>query len=80
MTCKFRSDEPSLSSRKENVFESRRVRTQPFTRMESIGAELLSASLIGVAEIMREDCCAWQIRQVKGMKSNDVEAARAGRI
>ena len=38
---------------KEKVFESRRVRTQPCTKMESWGAALCSALLIEVAEIMR---------------------------
>src|SRR5471032_891290 len=40
--------EPSLSSRNENVFASRRVRTQPWRRIGSIGAAALSASLMRV--------------------------------
>src|SRR5436305_301941 len=45
MTCRLRSEEPSLSSINENVFESRRVRTQPSRTTSSVGCSLCSASL-----------------------------------
>jgi hypothetical protein len=37
-TCRFARHEPSLSSRNENPFESRRVRTQPLTVTASFGS------------------------------------------
>src|SRR5438477_12622251 len=51
MICRLRRLEPSFSSTNEKSLESRRVRTQPCTRIESIGAVLCKASLIGVGEI-----------------------------
>src|SRR6266850_3309742 len=50
MIWRLRSDEPSFSSINEKSFESRRVRTQPWTWIESIGAALCNASLIAVGE------------------------------
>src|SRR5437588_6014454 len=42
--------EPSFSSMKEKSFASRRVRTQPCTKIRAIGAELLSASFTEIGE------------------------------
>src|SRR5215470_11346093 len=50
MICKLRRLDPSLTSMNEKSFESRRVRTQPWTRIAPMGAVLCSASLIGVGE------------------------------
>src|SRR4051812_37105892 len=43
--------EPSLSSRKEKVLASRRVRTQPCRKRASFGAAALSASLMRVRDM-----------------------------
>src|SRR5438067_3374907 len=52
MIWRLRSDEPSLSSTNEKSFESRRVRTQPWTWIASIGASPCKAVLIGVGEFI----------------------------
>src|SRR5713226_3959885 len=51
MICKLRRQEPSLSSMKEKSFESRRVRTQPWTKMDGTGPALCSASFTEVGAI-----------------------------
>src|SRR4029077_3216420 len=65
MICKFRRLEPSFSSMNEKSFESRRVRTQPCTRTESMGVALWSASLIGVMDLTSANCRMIAIRQAK---------------
>src|SRR5258708_24667155 len=45
MTCRPLRQEPSLSSMKEKALASRRVGTQPWRRMASIGRAALRASL-----------------------------------
>src|SRR3990172_3661829 len=52
MTCRFFRHEPSFNSRNENDLASRRVRTQPCTKIESRGAELASASLTEIGSDM----------------------------
>src|ERR1700682_3880607 len=54
MICKLRREEPSLSSINEKSFESRRVRTQPCTRIGATGAVLASASFSEVGESIPE--------------------------
>src|SRR6218665_3264008 len=44
-------EEPSLSSMKENALASRRVRTQPWRRIESAGCVALRASLTSVRDM-----------------------------
>src|SRR6188474_2015950 len=51
MTCRPLRQEPSLSSMKENAFASRRVRTQPCRRIESVGCVALRASLTSVRDM-----------------------------
>src|ERR1044072_7558326 len=53
MIWRVRRQEPSFSSIKEKSFESRRVRTQPCTKIASRAESLLSASLIRVASVIR---------------------------
>jgi hypothetical protein len=48
MICRLRKVEPSFSSMNEKSFESRRVRTQPWMFIASMGAVVRSASLIEV--------------------------------
>ena len=47
-TCRLARQEPSLSSRKEKPFESRRVRTQPLTVTASFGSVAARRCLISV--------------------------------
>src|SRR6478736_118328 len=51
MTCRPLREEPSLSSMKENALASRRVRTQPWRRIESAGCVALRASLTSVRDM-----------------------------
>src|SRR5438874_12512935 len=48
MIWRLRRQEPSFSSMNEKSFESRRVRTQPWTWIGAIGAALCSAALTEV--------------------------------
>src|SRR5205807_8583098 len=48
MICRLRRHEPSFSSMNERSFESRRVRTQPWTWIGAIGAALCSAAFTEV--------------------------------
>src|SRR6266446_5187236 len=50
MIRRLRRQEPSFNSMKEKSFESRRVRTQPCTKIRAIGAELFSASFTEIGE------------------------------
>src|ERR1051325_53207 len=50
MIWRLRNDEPSFSSMNEKSFESRRVRTQPWTLISSRGAALCNTSLICAGE------------------------------
>jgi len=52
ITCMPLREEPSFSSRNEKAFASRRVRTQPWSKMESAAVAALRASLTRVRAII----------------------------
>src|SRR6476659_1270662 len=54
MIWRLRRHEPSFSSMNEKSFESRRVRTQPWTCTPEIGALLASAALTEIGPDMPE--------------------------
>lgn len=58
----FRQD-PSLISRKENALASRRVRTQPWSRIPSIGEAAFRAWLTSVRCMRRNFCSRSQLLQ-----------------
>src|SRR4030095_6385586 len=64
-TWRFFKDEPSLISRNDSPLESRRVRTQPFTKIWSIAAGLRKASLTHVRRIRLASCHTSQ--QLRGV-------------
>src|SRR2546423_12609443 len=63
MIWRLRRQEPSFSSRNEKSFESRRVRTQPWTWTPEIGAVVSKAALMDVGPGIRQLCRAMALRQ-----------------
>src|SRR3954464_16062089 len=65
MIWRLRRHEPSFSSMNEKSFESRRVRTQPWTWTPEIGASLARAALTEVGPDIGQLCRAMPVRQAK---------------
>src|SRR3954465_14924653 len=63
MIWRLRRHDPSFSSMKEKSLESRRVRTQPRTWTDGIGASLASAALTEVGPDMPEVGWGLSVRQ-----------------
>src|SRR3954452_7575678 len=63
MIWRLRRHDPSFSSIKEKSLESRRVRTQPRTWTDGIGASLASAALTEVGPDMPEVGWGLSVRQ-----------------
>src|SRR5687768_12566248 len=77
MIWRLRRHEPSFSSMNEKSFESRRVRTQPWTWTPGMGPALPKAALTVVTPAIRELCRAPPLRQAKaGVLSNRVRSPK----